>query len=213
MLSSFLSSCSSLAVSVLRVFAVLGFLGYSLGALAEGDIERGRVLTDTCKGCHAIDTYNNVYPTFQVPRIGGQSEEYIAIALKAYRAGERNHKTMTAQASSYSDQDIADIAAYITSVVPEITAAEPRGQAPESAATCTACHGQTGIGQISTYPYLAGQHQDYLEYALQQYRRGERKGANAVVMQAQIMNLTDAQLKEIAKYYAAQEGLSTLPLD
>ena len=212
MLSGFLSSCSRLAVSVLRTVIVLG-LGYSASALADGDIERGRVLADTCEGCHAVDTYNNVYPTFKVPKIGGQSQEYLELALKAYRAGERDHGTMTAQAASYSDQDIADIAAYIASVVPEITAGEPRGQAPESAVTCKACHGETGIGQITSYPYLAGQHQDYLVHALKQYRDGGRTGANAIVMQANIMNLSDAQLKEIARYYAAQEGLSVLPRD
>jgi len=80
----------------------------------SGDSERGRVLAYTCKGCHAIPFYKNVYPTYSVPRIGGQTESYIVAALKAYRTGQRGHSTMQAQAATLSDQDIADIAAYIS---------------------------------------------------------------------------------------------------
>jgi cytochrome c553 len=54
-----------------------------------------------------------------VPKLGGQHPEYIIAALQAYKKGERKHPTMTAQASSLSDQDMADIAAYI-SKAPEL---------------------------------------------------------------------------------------------
>ena len=116
-----LSMYSRLAVNAMRALALFGILGFST-ANAEGDVENGRVLADTCKGCHAVDTYNNVYPTYHVPRIGGQSAAYVEAALKEYRAGNRDHSTMTAQAASYSDRDIADIAAYLASIVPELTA-------------------------------------------------------------------------------------------
>ncbi|HVT36883.1 MAG TPA: c-type cytochrome [Nevskiaceae bacterium] len=84
-------------------------------ALADGDAAAGRIKANTCMGCHGIPNYNNVYPTYRVPRIGGQSAGYITAALTAYKNGERPHKTMQAQAASLSDQDIADIAAYIAS--------------------------------------------------------------------------------------------------
>jgi cytochrome c553 len=51
-----------------------------------------------------------------VPKIGGQNEAYIVAALTGYKKGERNHPTMKAQASSFSDKDIADIAAYLSSL-------------------------------------------------------------------------------------------------
>lgn len=207
-----LSKYSRFAASTLRALAVFAFLSVST-AQAEGDIERGRVLADTCKGCHAVNSYTNVYPTYRVPRIGGQSAEYLAEALKLYRAGNRDHSTMTAQAASYTDEEIADIAAYLASVVPPIEASEPKGQAPESAVACQACHGANGVGQISMYPYLAGQREDYLLHALKQYRAGERKGANAMVMQTQVMNLDDAQLKALAAFYAKQDGLSAVPMN
>lgn len=84
-------------------------------SLADGDVDRGRAIGDTCMGCHSIANYQNAYPMYDVPKLGGQHEAYIVIALKAYRDGDRPHKTMHAQAATMSDQDIADIAAYFAS--------------------------------------------------------------------------------------------------
>lgn len=81
---------------------------------AQGDAEAGRIKASTCIGCHGISDYRNVYPTFRVPKIGGQHAAYIESALKAYRSGQRSHPTMQGQASSLTDQDIADIAAFLS---------------------------------------------------------------------------------------------------
>jgi cytochrome c553 len=83
---------------------------------ADGDIQAGKIKAYTCTGCHGIPGYNNVYPTYKVPKIGGQNYQYLVSALKAYRAGERDHATMDLQASSLSDQDIEDVAAYFASL-------------------------------------------------------------------------------------------------
>lgn len=95
--------------------AVLALLS-APGALAAGDAEAGRLKSNTCMGCHGIPGYTNAYPTYRVPKLGGQGADYLAVALKAYRSGERPHATMRAQAANLSDQDIADIAAFLESV-------------------------------------------------------------------------------------------------
>ena len=81
---------------------------------AKGDAQNGKHLAYTCTGCHGINEYKNAYPSYYVPNIAGQNEAYIFNALTAYSKGERNHPTMTAQAKSFSSQDIADLAAYIS---------------------------------------------------------------------------------------------------
>lgn len=81
-----------------------------------GNADTGRTLTYTCQGCHGIEGYKNAYPSFKVPKIGGQSADYLANALTEYRTGNRKHPTMEAQAQSFSDQDIADIAAFLSTV-------------------------------------------------------------------------------------------------
>ena len=86
----------------------------SLPAAAAGDPAMGRDKADTCVGCHGIPFYSNAYPTYRVPKLGGQQPGYIVAALKAYRSGDRPHPTMGAQAASMSDQDMEDIAAFLT---------------------------------------------------------------------------------------------------
>ena len=92
--------------------AVFALLAAPL-ALAAGDAGAGKLKANTCMGCHGIPGYTNAYPTYRVPKLGGQSAEYLAAALKSYKSGERPHKTMQAQAASLSDQDIDDIAAFL----------------------------------------------------------------------------------------------------
>ncbi len=79
-----------------------------------GDVARGKQLTYTCRGCHGVEGYKNAYPNFHVPKIGGQAPEYLSSALHEYKQGHRTHPTMQVQAQSFSDQDIADIAAFLS---------------------------------------------------------------------------------------------------
>ena len=99
-----------------QTFIRAGLLLTAEPAGADGDIQSGKVKSYTCTGCHSIPGYNNVYPTYKVPKIGGQNYQYLVVALKAYRAGERDHATMELQATALSDQDIEDIAAYFASL-------------------------------------------------------------------------------------------------
>ena len=81
---------------------------------ATGDYKAGKIKAYTCSGCHGIVGYKNTYPMYHVPRIGGQNKEYLVIALQAFKSGEREHKTMNLQAEALSDQDIEDIAVYLS---------------------------------------------------------------------------------------------------
>ena len=87
-------------------------------AFAAGDAAKGKPLVYTCTGCHGIDQYKNAYPSYRVPKIAGQNEQYIVAALTGYKKGERNHATMKAHAEGFSERDIADIAAYLSSLKP-----------------------------------------------------------------------------------------------
>lgn len=186
-------------------------LGMAAPASAAGDPVRGKTLGYTCLGCHGIDTYKNVYPTFSVPRLRGQHAEYIAIALKAYRTGERSHGTMHAHAVTLSDQDIEDVAAYLGGAAAQAEAtATPVGTPPAAVATCQACHGTVGVGIVAMYPTLSGQHADYLSHALEGYRNGSRKNG---IMEPFAAQLKPEDIKAVAEFYAKQKpALQTVPL-
>ena len=103
-------------ISHVRRITLFSLLVVSSHTFAAGDAARGEIRGETCLGCHGVTSYTNVYPTYKVPKLGGQHAEYIAAALKGYRSGERSHKTMRAQAANLSDQEIEDIAAYLASL-------------------------------------------------------------------------------------------------
>ena len=74
---------------------------------------------------------------------------------------------------------------------------------------CAGCHGSDGNSQITMYPRLAGQHKDYLQYALKGYRSGTRKNA---IMSGFAKGLSDIDIQDLSEYYSKQKGLNTLPM-
>lgn len=73
----------------------------------------GAAPVSMCIGCHSIPGYQASFPqVYKVPKIGGQSPQYIEAALKAYRQGERSHPTMVGVAKGLTDEQISAVAAY-----------------------------------------------------------------------------------------------------
>lgn len=163
-----------------NILITLLFCLASANIFAAGDYAAGKIKAYTCSGCHGIVDYNNVYPTYHVPRIGGQNQEYLVISLKAFRSGERTHSNMNLQAEGLSDQDIEDISVYLAAQSKDATAvsASSASSAGQSkSATCQACHGPTGTSTQAIYPDLGGQHQNYLSKSLHGFRDGSRPNA------------------------------------
>jgi cytochrome c553 len=198
----------TLAVVSSLALAMVGLI-LATPASAAGDPARGKTLGYTCLGCHGIEAYKNVYPTYAVPRLRGQHAEYLVAALKGYKAGERGHATMHAHAATLSDQDMEDIAAYLGGEPLKTAKAEPVSKVPAAVATCQACHGRDGVGIVGIYPTLSGQHADYLEQTLNDYRKGTRKNG---IMAPFASQLKPEEVKEVAEYFAHQRpALKTVP--
>lgn len=193
---------------ILLVLATLAFL--NTPALADGDPAAGAKKAETCLGCHGIANYDNAYPVYNVPKLGGQHVQYLTDALKSYQSGARAHDTMHAQAATLSEQDIADIAAYLASL--GATDAQPATAvpaAPEKAATCASCHGPSGLSSIPMYPIIAGQYSSYLQHALQAYKTGGRENA---VMATFAGQLSEQDIQQLAAWFSQQQGpLQVLP--
>ena len=180
---------------------------FALPALADGDVEAGKKLGYSCLGCHGIEGYRNAYPSYRVPKLGGQKASYIVIALKGYRDDKRAHPTMTGQASSLTDKQIDDVAAYLASIGGDTVAAGGSQNVPfERAQACTACHGNNGVSMEPIWPTLAGQHEDYLLQALNSYRDGSRVDP---VMSVQATLIAEEDVAVLAKYFASLDGLET----
>ena len=108
----------------------------------QGDAKHGKAISYTCLGCHGIEGYKNAYPMYSVPKLEGQRPEYLAAALHEYKSGDREHLTMHSQASTLSDQDIADIAAYFSGK-PLVSQGKPAETPPQAATSASRAMART----------------------------------------------------------------------
>jgi cytochrome c553 len=78
-----------------------------------GDASAGKAKSMTCAGCHGTNGISN-NPMW--PNLAGQKQAYLASALQMYRDGRRKNALMSAMAKNLTDADIANLAAYYTSL-------------------------------------------------------------------------------------------------
>jgi len=77
-------------------------------------------------------------------------------------------------------------------------------------AACAACHGENGAKPIlPEYPILAGQYPDYLASALKAYRDGRRQNP-IMSMQIEALQLSDADIEQLATHFAGNPGVHPL---
>ena len=201
---------------LLRLLIALAAVGLSLNASAQ-NAQAGEKKAAMCIGCHGIPDYKASFPeVYRVPMIAGQGAKYIASALAQYKKGDRKHPTMRAIATSLSEQDMADLAAfYSTEAKSEPAPATPAGAPPAEVAellkkgNCASCHGLNFSAPIDpTYPKLAGQHADYLYVALKEYQtdKNPQVGRNNAIMMGMARPYTHAEAKQLAAYIASLPG-------
>lgn len=101
---------------------ILGLMMFALAGAAvaqtpAGNAEAAKSKTSMCEGCHGVPGYRTAYPhVYHVPMLGGQQALYLVNALQEYKVGARSHPTMRAIAQGLSEQDMADLAAYYSSL-------------------------------------------------------------------------------------------------
>jgi cytochrome c553 len=103
---------------VLAGLLLSGLISAPAPVLASGDVEAGRAKAQReCSACHGL---NGVAKRPDAPNIGGESDLYLEIQLDAFRSGARKHEEMSIIAAGLSDQDIADVIAWYSSLRYEI---------------------------------------------------------------------------------------------
>ncbi len=195
---------------LLLAFAIsLVSLSTPTSNVLAADKAAGKIAFETCRGCHSTPQYSSVYPTYYVPKIGGQRAFYTEVALKAYRNGTRAHgSSMPGNAANLSDATIDNIALY-TEKARDVRKTAPASGNPkkgkELAAACESCHTKNLKDEGQTAPILAGQYGNYLEKAIKDYQTDVRQDPT---MQAMVNGLTEDEIRDIAAYFAKQRGLS-----
>lgn len=200
---------------------LLAFAGLAHAQDAKpGDRNAGGMKAQLCIGCHNIPGYQSSFPeVYKVPKIAGQSPKYIVAALGEYKKGDRKFPTMRAVAASLTDQDMADLAAFYSTLgqeggsrdVPATAGVTPTPVVAKllAQANCASCHGANFNAPIDpSYPKLAGQYADYLYAALKAYQtdKNPHVGRSNAIMMGMARPFTHVELKELAAYFASLPG-------
>jgi len=91
----------------------LFFMTISLSMNAYAGIQAGKTKAESCAGCHGL---NGISLSPETPNLAGQKQEYLINQLKAFRTQTRMNPTMNAMAEDLSDEDIADLTSYFSSL-------------------------------------------------------------------------------------------------
>jgi len=97
----------------LSIPVVLAALAFSFSPAQAGDAAAGKTKSTVCAACHGAAgvSANDLWPN-----LAGQKEGYLAAQMKAFRDGGRQNPMMSPMAAALSDADIADLAAYYSSL-------------------------------------------------------------------------------------------------
>lgn len=104
----------------LLLITSLCFGAMTIGKAGAADAKAGKAKSQACSVCHGAAGISTLP---DAPNLAGQPEIYLSNQLRAFRGGERRHEVMTVVAKSLSDDDIADLAAWFSSIPIE---AKPR---------------------------------------------------------------------------------------
>lgn len=88
---------------------VLLNLFLTLPAQAE-ELTRGGILSASCAGCHGTDGHS----PGAIPDISNKSADFIRTALVDFRSGKRTSTVMGRHAKAYTDEEIQQIAEYLS---------------------------------------------------------------------------------------------------
>lgn len=180
-------------------------------ATAPDVAEGKRVSETTCTRCHGL---NGLSGTRGVPHLAGQRPAYLHAKLRAYQAGLRGGHKMEPAVKFLNDDALVKVAAYYGSLEPaQPTAADARRGVPvladplaagkAGAASCSGCHGDTGVSSTPGMPSLVGLDPKYFAAAMAAYKSGQRRND---VMQPLSASLGEADFKNLALHYGLQKA-------
>jgi cytochrome c553 len=153
-----------------------------------------------------------------IPRIAGQSTEYLQKQLQDFASGDRANAVMQNFAKPLSDAQRQDVSQFFAAIrapiVPIPFKALPaqlalghqianQGLEQSRVQACKSCHGPDGVGVPHAAPYLAGQTPRYLTSELKSFKNGTRKNDPGGLMSSVTQGLDDKTIAAVAVYFSS----------
>lgn len=196
-----------------RLTLVTALAVVSLSASAQDkkpDLAKGEAsYAAVCAACHGADGNSGIPEN---PKLTQQHPQYLMKQLQEFKSGKRNNAVMKGFASALSDDDMRNIAYWVTSKPAKAGFAKDKdlvalgeriyrgGIAERKIAACAGCHSPNGAGIPAQYPRLSGQHADYTKTQLSAFRDGIR--LNNPTMAGVAARLNDREIRAVADYIA-----------
>jgi cytochrome c553 len=186
-------------------------------AKVKPDLAKARKIVETvCIACHGVDG-NSLLPAN--PILAGQGSAYLFKQLTDFKAADgkpaaRNNAIMAGMTATLSSDDMKNLALYFWQQKrkPAMASDENlvaagriiwrKGDFDRGIPACAGCHGATGAGVPAQYPRLAGQHAEYTELQLKNFRSEERSNDPQKAMRTIADKFSDKQIKAVADYIA-----------
>jgi len=205
------AACLAAAAAALLTIAAPAAAGDQPDAAARAHAQR--IAVTVCGTCHGPNG-NSMNPKY--PRLAGQSANYLAAQLKAFRAQTRGDPDaisyMWGMASQLDDDTIQALAAYYAAqkAEPSASGASPsitrgrqifaQGVAAQGVPACSSCHGPDAHG-LQDFPRLAGQHAQYVLKQLASFQSNMR---NVAIMHGVAQNLNLGDMDAVAAFLETQ---------
>ena len=186
------------------------FANEAAAPAAKPDLVKGAAISaQVCAACHTADGSRGSPAN---PILQGQHAEYLVKQLTEFKSGKRANAIMKGMASTLSDDDMKNVAAFYASKTAKPGFAKNKdlatlgekiykgGIADRQIAACAGCHSPTGAGMPAQYPRIGAQHGDYVEAQLTAYRAGTR--ANNPTMLSIAAKMNDKEIKAVSDYIA-----------
>ena len=178
-----------------------------------GDGQHGAFIATNCNACHGEAGISAVN---YIPSLAGMRQETVVKQLTDFHSGHRQWAIMNAIASTLTEQDMRDIAAYYGSLPPPKKVHEPgllaggrsvhsadeivrliySGDPTRGIAPCASCHGLQGLKRGA--PVLAGQSEFYLMRQLEDFRSEARANDEGEQMRVLAAKLSDNEIAKLA---------------
>lgn len=174
-----------------------------------------------CMACHGAQGQGNAAAGY--PRLAGLSSGYLRKQLHDYAVGSRENPIMQPIARALGTSERAAMADYYGAMPVPAAARKGAAQAPgdkapgarlalwgrwsEKVPACVRCHGPRGVGVGAAFPPLAGQPAAYLANQLKAWKDGKRHNDPLQLMQHVSSALSDADIKAVTEWFAAQPAV------
>ena len=171
-------------------------------------IGRGATLAQRCAICHGPQGVSDA----NSPNLAGQFAAVTYKELNDFKTGARVNVVMSPFATTMSNQDMLDVAAYYA-YLPRVPSnhldpgiAAPRivttGAPMRNIAPCGSCHGE--IDNKAGSPWLGGQSAVYIKAQLHAFASGARRNDISQQMRNIARQMTAEEIDQVARYYEAQ---------